>query len=197
VKIRRGGISSRSSSTVNCSHVLKRSPRFESIAVSCSQPQSRFRIPATVEHLAKPRKIIDADRRPVAGGLEIRRVSLSLRPTTATGKLQPKTSPTDTHFTSCHWELLFDYQPPVQTVLESLLHPSPLIRSFWAKQGGGFYSFENGLLLRWTTGPTRNTGRIGIPPADAMTGPHNSAGQTCGLIWLQRSRNLCLSLTFP
>jgi len=68
--------------------------------------------------------------------------------TTGTGKLQTENGADGYHVTSVHWNYA------VTTSRRKQAEKPDEIRAMdagsWAKQGGGFYSFENGHLLLWT-----------------------------------------------
>ncbi|MBK1656915.1 benzoate 1,2-dioxygenase large subunit [Paracraurococcus ruber] len=137
------------------------------------------------EHLGEAAKIIDmiVDQSPE--GLEVLRGS-STYVYDGNWKLQTENGADGYHVTAVHW----NYAATTSRRKEAQREDTTRAMSAggWAKQGGGFYSFENGHLLLWTNWANPEdrpnwdrraelAAQFGQPTADWMVG---------------RSRNLCL-----
>ena len=138
-----------------------------------------------VEHLGEAAKIIDmiVDQSPE--GLEVLRGS-STYVYDGNWKLQTENGADGYHVSAVHWN--YAATTSRRKEAEQVDNVRAMDAGGWAKQGGGFYSFENGHLLLWTNWANPEdrpnwdrrdelAARFGQPQADWM---------------VQRSRNLCL-----
>ena len=138
-----------------------------------------------VEHLGEAAKIIDmiVDQSPE--GLEVLRGS-STYVYDGNWKLQTENGADGYHVSAVHWN--YAATTSRRKEAEQVDNVRAMQRGGWAKQGGGFYSFENGHLLLWTNWANPEdrpnwdrrdelAAQFGQPQADWM---------------VQRSRNLCL-----
>ena len=128
------------------SHDLTKVPRFESyrgFLFGSLNPD----VPSLAEHLGESAKIIDliVDQSP--DGLEVLRGGSSYI-YDGNWKLQTENGADGYHVSATHW----NYAATTSRRKEQ--EKGDTVRAMsaggWAKQGGGFYSFENGHLLLWT-----------------------------------------------
>jgi benzoate/toluate 1,2-dioxygenase alpha subunit len=138
----------------NGSHDLTKIARFESYRGFLFGSLNPNVVPL-VEHLGEAAKIIDliVDQSPE--GLEILR-GASTYVYDGNWKLQSENGADGYHVTSVHWNYAATTSRRKQAEKPDDIRA--MDAGSWAKQGGGFYSFENG---SGPTGPTRKTGRIG------------------------------------
>jgi benzoate/toluate 1,2-dioxygenase alpha subunit len=168
----------------NGSHDLTKVARFESYRGFLFGSLNPDVLPLT-EHLGEAAKIIDmiVDQSPE--GLEVLRGS-STYVYDGNWKLQTENGADGYHVSAVHWNYA------ATTGRRKDQQQGDTVRAMsaggWAKQGGGFYSFENGHLLLWTNWANPEdrpnwerrdelADQFGRPTADWM---------------VQRSRNLCL-----
>jgi benzoate/toluate 1,2-dioxygenase alpha subunit len=168
----------------NGSHDLTKVARFESYRGFLFGSLNPDVLPLA-EHLGEAAKIIDmiVDQSPE--GLEVLRGS-STYVYDGNWKLQTENGADGYHVSAVHW----NYAATTGRRKDS--QQGDTVRAMsaggWAKQGGGFYSFENGHLLLWTNWANPEdrpnwerreelAAQFGQPTADWM---------------VQRSRNLCL-----
>ena len=100
------------------------------------------------EHLGESAKIIDliVDQSP--DGLEVLRGS-STYIYDGNWKLQTENGADGYHVSAVHWNYAATTSRR-KTAVEAVDTTRAMDAGGWAKQGGGFYSFENGHLLLWT-----------------------------------------------
>ena len=166
------------------SHDLTRVARFESyrgFLFGSLNPD----VTSLTEHLGESTKIIDmiVDQSPQ--GLEVLRGS-STYVYDGNWKLQTENGADGYHVTATHW----NYAATTGRRKEAgeTDHTRAMSAGGWAKQGGGFYSFEHGHLLLWTNWSN---------PEDRPNWERREAlaaefGQARADWMVQRSRNLCL-----
>ncbi|MGE7419003.1 SRPBCC family protein, partial [Methylobacterium tarhaniae] len=137
------------------------------------------------EHLGQATRIIDmiVDQSP--DGLEVLRGS-STYVFDGNWKLQTENGADGYHVSATHW----NYAATTSRRKES--HVVDKTRAMdaggWAKQGGGFYSFEHGHLLLWTTWANPED----RPNWDRRGELAEQHGQAMADWMINRSRNLCL-----
>ncbi|AWB22409.1 benzoate 1,2-dioxygenase large subunit [Methylobacterium currus] len=137
------------------------------------------------EHLGEATRIIDmiVDQSP--DGLEVLRGS-STYVYDGNWKLQTENGADGYHVSATHW----NYAATTSRRKES--HVVDKTRAMdaggWAKQGGGFYSFEHGHLLLWTTWSNPED----RPNWDRRGELADQHGQAMADWMISRSRNLCL-----
>ncbi|MET7242821.1 benzoate 1,2-dioxygenase large subunit [Methylobacterium sp. EM32] len=137
------------------------------------------------EHLGEAKRIIDmiVDQSP--DGLEVLRGS-STYVYDGNWKLQTENGADGYHVSATHW----NYAATTSRRKES--HVVDKTRAMdaggWAKQGGGFYSFEHGHLLLWTTWSNPED----RPNWDRRAELADQHGQAMADWMINRSRNLCL-----
>ncbi|AWN52978.1 benzoate 1,2-dioxygenase large subunit [Methylobacterium sp. 17Sr1-1] len=137
------------------------------------------------EHLGEAKRIIDmiVDQSP--DGLEVLRGS-STYVYDGNWKLQTENGADGYHVSATHW----NYAATTSRRKES--HVVDKTRAMdaggWAKQGGGFYSFEHGHLLLWTTWSNPED----RPNWDRRAELADQHGQAMADWMISRSRNLCL-----
>ena len=128
------------------SHDLKRVPRFENYRGFLFGSLSEDVLPLR-EHLGEAAKMIDmiVDQSP--DGLEVLRGASSY---TYDGnwKLQTENGADGYHVSSVHWNYAATTGRRKDTAGGDSVRAMDAGK--WAKQGGGFYSFEHGHLLLWT-----------------------------------------------
>jgi len=166
------------------SHDLTKVARFESYRGFLFGSLNADVVPLT-EHLGEAAKIIDliVDQSPE--GLEVLRGS-STYVYDGNWKLQTENGADGYHVSAVHWNYAATTNHRKQAAQTDEV--KAMDAGTWAKQGGGFYSFENGHLLLWTNWSN---------PEDR---PHWSRreelatqfGQARADWMVQRSRNLCL-----
>jgi benzoate/toluate 1,2-dioxygenase alpha subunit len=128
------------------SHDLTKVPRFESyrgFLFGSLNPD----VPPLAEHLGESAKIIDliVDQSP--DGLEVLRGSSSYI-YDGNWKLQTENGADGYHVSAVHWNYAATTSRRKTAV--NVDTTRAMDAGGWAKQGGGFYSFENGHLLLWT-----------------------------------------------
>jgi len=137
------------------------------------------------EHLGEAARIIDmiVDQSPQ--GLEVLRGS-STYVYDGNWKLQTENGADGYHVSAVHWNYA------ATTGRRRDTQQGDTIRAMsaggWAKQGGGFYSFENGHLLLWTNWANPED-RPNWERRDELA---QQLGQATADWMVQRSRNLCL-----
>lgn len=170
----------------NCegSHDLTKVARFESYRGFLFGSLNPDVKPLT-EHLGEATKIIDmiVDQSP--DGLEVLR-GASTYVYDGNWKLQTENGADGYHVSATHW----NYAATTSRRKES--HVVDKTRAMdaggWAKQGGGFYSFEHGHLLLWTTWSNPED----RPNWDRREELAATYGQAMADWMINRSRNLCL-----
>ncbi len=137
------------------------------------------------EHLGEAAKIIDmiVDQSPE--GLEVLRGS-STYVYDGNWKLQTENGADGYHVTATHWNYAATTSRRKDT--EKGDDVRAMDAGGWAKQGGGFYSFEHGHLLLWTNWANPQD----RPNWDRRAELAASFGQATADWMVQRSRNLCL-----
>jgi benzoate/toluate 1,2-dioxygenase subunit alpha len=168
----------------NGSHDLKKIAHFESyrgFLFGSLNPD----VAPLVEHLGEAAKVIDliVDQSPQ--GFEVLRGS-STYTYDGNWKLQTENGADGYHVTSVHW----NYAATIGR--RKQLEKPDAIRAMdagsWAKQGGGFHSFENGHVLLWTNLPNPEDRPIWARREELAA----QFGQTRADSMVQKSRNLCL-----
>lgn len=170
----------------NCegSHDLTKVARFESYRGFLFGSLNPDVKPLT-EHLGEATKIIDmiVDQSP--DGLEVLR-GASTYVYDGNWKLQTENGADGYHVSATHW----NYAATTSRRKEA--HVVDKTRAMdaggWAKQGGGFYSFEHGHLLLWTTWSNPED----RPNWDRREELAATYGQAMADWMINRSRNLCL-----
>ncbi|MFL5253540.1 MAG: benzoate 1,2-dioxygenase large subunit [Rhodopila sp.] len=168
----------------NGSHNLTKVARFESyrgFLFGSLNPD----VPPLQEHLGEAAKIIDmiVDQSPE--GLEVLRGN-STYVYDGNWKLQTENGADGYHVSAVHW----NYAATTKRRKDG--EQADNIRAMsaggWAKQGGGFYSFENGHLLLWTNWENPED-RPNWERREELAAQYGQARSD----WMvQRSRNLCL-----
>lgn len=166
------------------SHDLTKVPRFDSyrgFLFGSLNPD----VPPLVEHLGEAAKIIDliVDQSPE--GLEVLRGS-STYVYDGNWKLQTENGADGYHVTAVHWN--YAATTGRRKEAEHVDNTRAMSAGGWAKQGGGFYSFENGHLLLWTNWANPED----RPNWDRREELAATYGQARADWMVQRSRNLCL-----
>jgi benzoate/toluate 1,2-dioxygenase alpha subunit len=137
------------------------------------------------EHLGEAAKIIDmiVDQSPQ--GLEAVRGASSYV-FDGNWKLQTENGADGYHVSATHW----NYAATTSRRKEAAQvdHTRAMSAGGWAKQGGGFYSFEHGHLLLWTNWSNPED----RPNWDRRGDLAEQSGQAQSDWMVQRSRNLCL-----
>ena len=126
------------------------------------------------------------DRGPVAGGPGGAAVAPPPTPTTATGRCRPRTAPTATTSSAAHWNYAATTSPAHHG--ESATETKAMDAGQWDKQGGGYYSFENGHLLLWTEWGNPEDRPLGNRRDEWATGVRTGPRR----LDARFSRNLCL-----
>jgi benzoate/toluate 1,2-dioxygenase subunit alpha len=168
----------------NGSHDLTKVARFESYRGFLFGSLNPDVLPLK-EHLGEAAKIIDmiVDQSPE--GLEVLRGS-STYVYDGNWKLQTENGADGYHVSAVHWNYA------ATTGRRKDTQQGDMIRAMsaggWAKQGGGFYSFENGHLLLWTNWANPQD-RPNWERRDELV---QQFGQATADWMVQRSRNLCL-----
>ena len=141
------------------------------------------------EHLGEAAKIIDliVDQSP--DGLEVLRGNSSYI-YDGNWKLQTENGADGYHVSSVHWNYAATTnQRKAAAVAEASVDAvRAMDASTWAKQGGGFYSFENGHLCLWT----RWSNPEDRPLFERREELVGKFGQARTDWMIERSRNLCL-----
>ncbi len=136
-------------------------------------------------YLGEAAKIIDLIVDQAPDGLEVLRGS-STYVYDGNWKLQTENGADGYHVSAVHWNYAATTNNRKQAVQEDAVHA--MDAGTWAKQGGGFYSFENGHLLLWTNWSN---------PEDRPNWARRNEladrfGQARADWMVKRSRNLCL-----
>ena len=142
-------------------------------------------VPALSEHLGEATKIIDmiVDQSP--GGMEVLRGS-STYVYDGNWKLQTENGADGYHVSAVHWN--YAATTNRRKELDAVDDVRAMSAGNWAKQGGGFYSFENGHLLLWTNWSNPED----RPNWERRHELAATFGQARADWMVQRSRNLCL-----
>ncbi len=137
------------------------------------------------EHLGEAAKIIDliVDQSP--DGLEVLR-GASTYVFDGNWKLQTENGADGYHVSAVHWNYAATTNRRKEA--EQVDATRAMSASSWAKQGGGFYSFEHGHLLLWTNWSNPED----RPNWDRRHELAAEFGQERADWMVQRSRNLCL-----
>ena len=137
------------------------------------------------EHLGEAAKIIDmiVDQSPE--GLEVLRGS-STYVYDGNWKLQTENGADGYHVTAVHWN--YAATTGHRKEAEQVDNVRAMSAGGWAKQGGGFYSFEHGHLLLWTNWANPED----RPNWERREDLAAQYGQARADWMVQRSRNLCL-----
>jgi benzoate/toluate 1,2-dioxygenase alpha subunit len=166
------------------SHDLTPVPRFESYRGFLFGSLNPDVLPLR-EHLGKAAKIIDmiVDQSP--DGLEVLRGS-STYVFDGNWKLQTENGADGYHVSAVHW----NYAATTNRRKEAAQVDNVRAMSAggWAKQGGGFYSFQHGHLLLWTNWSNPED----RPNWERREELAAAFGQARADWMVQRSRNLCL-----
>jgi benzoate/toluate 1,2-dioxygenase alpha subunit len=166
------------------SHDLTKVPRFESyrgFLFGSLNPD----VKPLKEHLGEAAKIIDliVDQSPE--GLEVLRGASSYV-YDGNWKLQTENGADGYHVSAVHWNYAATTSRRKQAEKEDTI--KAMDAGGWAKQGGGFYSFEHGHLLLWTNWSNPED----RPNWDRRHDLARDFGQARADWMVQRSRNLCL-----
>jgi benzoate/toluate 1,2-dioxygenase subunit alpha len=137
------------------------------------------------EHLGEATKIIDmiVDQSP--NGLEVLRGSSSYI-YDGNWKLQTENGADGYHVSAVHWNYAATTSRRKQATQPDSVRA--MDAGGWAKQGGGFYSFENGHLLLWTTWANPEDRPLFEKREELV----QKFGQARADWMIGRSRNLCL-----
>jgi benzoate/toluate 1,2-dioxygenase alpha subunit len=137
------------------------------------------------EHLGESKKIIDliVDQSPE--GLEVLR-GASTYVYDGNWKLQTENGADGYHVSAVHWN--YAATTSRRKEAEQVDNTRAMSAGGWAKQGGGFYSFENGHLLLWTNWANPED----RPNWDRREELERQFGAARANWMVQRSRNLCL-----
>jgi benzoate/toluate 1,2-dioxygenase subunit alpha len=137
------------------------------------------------EYLGEAKKIIDmiVDQSPE--GLEVLR-GASTYYYDGNWKLQTENGADGYHVSAVHWNYAATTNRRKEAEHEDTTRA--MSAGGWAKQGGGFYSFENGHLLLWTNWANPED----RPNWDRREELAQKYGQAMSDWMVQRSRNLCL-----
>jgi len=167
------------------SHDLTRVPRFESyrgFLFGSLNPD----VAPLQEHLGEAAKVIDliVDQSPE--GIEVLRGN-STYVFDGNWKLQTENGADGYHVSSVHWNYAATTN---QRKVAAAGHDDikAMDASKWAKQGGGFYSFENGHLLLWTRWSNPEDRPLFEKRGDLV----DKFGAARADWMIERSRNLCL-----
>ncbi|MDX9844838.1 MAG: benzoate 1,2-dioxygenase large subunit [Aquabacterium sp.] len=168
----------------DCSHDLKKVARFESyrgFLFGSLNPD----VPPLTEFLGESTKIIDmiVDQSPE--GLEVLRGS-STYTFDGNWKLQTENGADGYHVSSVHWNYAATTNHRKQSEAGDTI--KAMDAGSWAKQGGGFYSFENGHMLLWTKWANPED-RPAYQIRDELV---EKFGQARADWMIGHSRNLCL-----
>ena len=166
------------------SHDLTRVARFESyrgFLFGSLNPD----VKSLAEHLGESTKIIDmiVDQSPQ--GLEVLRGS-STYVYDGNWKLQTENGADGYHVSAVHWNYAATTNRRKEAVVKDDVRA--MSAGGWAKQGGGFYSFEHGHLLLWTNWSNPED----RPNWERRAEMAAEFGQARADWMVQRSRNLCL-----
>ena len=170
----------------NCegSHDLTRVARFESYR-GFLFGSLNAEVKPLVEHLGESAKIIDmiVDQSPE--GLEVLRGASSYI-YEGNWKLTAENGADGYHVSSVHWNYAATQGQRKQR--EAVEEIKTMSAGSWAKQGGGFYSFDHGHLLLWT----RWANPEDRPAFERREQLAADFGQARADWMIQNSRNLCL-----
>ncbi|MCH8180098.1 MAG: benzoate 1,2-dioxygenase large subunit [Proteobacteria bacterium] len=168
----------------DCSHDLKKVPRFESYRGFLFGSLNADVQPLT-EFLGESTKIIDmiVDQSPE--GLEVLRGS-STYTFDGNWKLQAENGADGYHVSSVHWNYAATTNHRKQSEAGDQI--KAMDAGSWAKQGGGFYSFDNGHMLLWTKWANPED-RPAFQIRDELVAKF---GQARADWMIGHSRNLCL-----
>ncbi|MFD2645024.1 benzoate 1,2-dioxygenase large subunit [Pseudomonas japonica] len=170
----------------NCdgSHDLTRVARFESYRGFLFGSLNAD-VKPLVEHLGESAKIIDmiVDQSPQ--GLEVLRGSSSYI-YEGNWKLTAENGADGYHVSSVHWNYAATQNQRKQR--EAGEEIKTMSAGSWAKQGGGFYSFDHGHLLLWTRWANPQD-RPAYERREQLAADH---GQARADWMIENSRNLCL-----
>src|SRR3979411_651152 len=141
------------------------------------------------EHLGEATKIIDMMVDQAPDGLEVLRGSSSYI-YDGNWKLQTENGADGYHVSSVHWNYAATTNQRKASVAAAAAVDTTraMDAGSWAKQGGGFYSFQNGHLLLWTTWSNPQD----RPNWERREELAAQFGQARADWMVQRSRNLCL-----
>jgi benzoate/toluate 1,2-dioxygenase subunit alpha len=168
----------------NGSHDLTRVPRFENyrgFLFGSLNPE----VPPLAEYLGEATKIIDLTVDQSPEGLEVLRGS-STYYYDGNWKLQTENGADGYHVSAVHWNYAATTGRRKQAAQTDNVRA--MSAGEWAKQGGGFYSFENGHLLLWTNWANPED----RPNWERREELARQFGQARADWMVQRSRNLCL-----
>jgi benzoate/toluate 1,2-dioxygenase alpha subunit len=166
------------------SHNLTKVARFESYRGFLFGSLNANVVPLQ-EHLGEAAKIIDmiVDQSPE--GLEVLR-GASTYVYDGNWKLQTENGADGYHVSAVHWNYAATTKRRKDG--EQVDNVRAMSAGGWAKQGGGFYSFENGHLLLWTNWENPED-RPNWERREELAAQYGQARSD----WMvQRSRNLCL-----
>ena len=168
----------------DCSHDLKKVARFESYRGFLFGSLNADVQPLT-EFLGESTKILDmiVDQSPE--GLEVLRGS-STYTFDGNWKLQAENGADGYHVSSVHWNYAATTNHRKQSEAGDQI--KAMDAGSWAKQGGGFYSFENGHMLLWTKWANPQD-RPAFQIRDELV---EQFGQARADWMIGHSRNLCL-----
>ncbi|MBV8615958.1 MAG: benzoate 1,2-dioxygenase large subunit [Acetobacteraceae bacterium] len=168
----------------NGSHDLTRVARFESYRGFLFGSLNPGVAPLR-EHLGEAAKVIDmiVDQSPE--GLEVLRGS-STYVYDGNWKLQTENGADGYHVSAVHWN--YAATTSRRKEAEQVDNVRAMSARGWAKQGGGFYSFENGHLLLWTNWENPQD----RPNWERREELARQFGQARADWMVRRSRNLCL-----
>lgn len=166
------------------SHDLTKVPRFESyrgFLFGSLNPD----VKPLAEHLGEAAKIIDliVDQSPE--GLEVLR-GASTYVYDGNWKLQTENGADGYHVSATHWN--YAATTSRRKEAEQVDNVRAMSAGGWAKQGGGFYSYENGHLLLWTNWANPED----RPNWDRREELAAQFGQARADWMVSRSKNLCL-----
>jgi benzoate/toluate 1,2-dioxygenase alpha subunit len=166
------------------SHDLTKVARFESyrgFLFGSLNPD----VPPLTEYLGEAKKIIDmiVDQSP--DGLEVLR-GTSTYCYDGNWKLQTENGADGYHVSAVHWNYAATTNRRKEA--EQVDNVRAMSAGGWAKQGGGFYSFENGHLLLWTNWANPED----RPNWDRREELAKQYGAAMADWMVLRSRNLCL-----
>ena len=170
------------------SHDLTKVARFESYRGFLFGSLNADVVPLA-GHLGESAKIIDliVDQSPE--GLEVLRGNSSYI-YDGNWKLQTENGADGYHVSSVHWNYAAttNQRKAAAAAAEGEDDIRAMDAATWAKQGGGFYSFENGHLLLWTNWSNPED----RPNFERREELAEKFGQARADWMIQRSRNLCL-----
>ncbi|WP_290903437.1 benzoate 1,2-dioxygenase large subunit [Aquabacterium sp.] len=168
----------------DCSHDLKKVARFESYRGFLFGSLNADVQPLT-EFLGESTKILDmiVDQSPE--GLEVLR-GASTYTFDGNWKLQAENGADGYHVSSVHWNYAATTNHRKQSEAGDQI--KAMDAGSWAKQGGGFYSFENGHMLLWTKWGNPED-RPAFQIRDELV---EKFGQARADWMIGHSRNLCL-----